>query len=304
MALRGRVLGLIALASVCASAGDAQARAWTRDAGEGTIRLTYSYLGADEVYGADGETLEILDYHQHTINVFAEIGLIDRWLTLSAEGPVYRWNQVEGQGSSQGIGDLRVGAWSGLLQGAGLRLTAGVLFGINSGDDSESIARNLPPGVPPGAIESLPPEVEPELPNGDGEFDVEWRLAFGSDMRWLPDAYPLQHYLEAEFGFQYHTDQDEAVTYSLKVGTKLPLGVLSRVWLTASLYGVESFADDEDVEVILTGVGNGASFTAFGLELSVDLGWNLELFARFDSALRARGLPATSVLSAGAGFSF
>lgn len=282
----------------------ASARAWTRDAGDGLIRLSYSTLGTKRFYGADGERLDIPAYRQHTVDLFAELGVVDRWLTLSLEGTVYRANTLDGYGSSQGVGDLRVGAWSGLVDAEGFRLAAGVLFGINSGDDSNSVARPLPPGFPPGLVETLPPQIPAQLPNGDGEFDVEWRLAFGSDMRWLPEGYPLWHFVEVEAGFQYHTGLAEAVSYSFKVGAKLPVGVLERVWLIAALYGVESFASEREVEVILTGVGNGVSYTAYGVELVVDVGWGVQVFARVDSALRARALPSTIVLSGGAGYGF
>lgn len=299
---------LLTLACALGLAREAQARAWTRDAGEGTVRLSYAYIGADEFYGRDGRRLEIPDYQQHSVQFFAEVGVVDRWLTLSAEGTAYRWNHLEGFGSSQGPGDVRLGAWTGLLATSSLRVTAGVLVGLPTGDDRESIVRTIPPGVrlPPGLVEPLSPEVVPDLRNGDGEFDFEPRIALGSDLAFLPS--PFQHFAELEFGVWWHTDQDEALTYSLKLGTKLPYGVLDRVWWILSLYGVESLASEREVEVVLTGLGNGASVTGFGFEASCELITSgparLEAFVRLDGALRARALPSAAMISFGLGASF
>lgn len=301
--MRGPRHLLLILALLVALGDEAAAGAWTREAGGGYLRLSYSVLSTDEFYGADKKRVEVGDYDQHVVGCFIEVGLVDRWLTLSLDGTVYRWNHLDGQGTTSGVGDWRIGLWSGLVT-APFRLSAGLLVGLPTGDDVERLRRELPPGI------SLPPELEfpasvsNNLPNGDGELDVELRLAFGSDMRWLGKDWPLRHYAELELGFVYHTDLDEAVTWSLKLGTKIPGDFAGRFWFTLILFGVESLASEDDVEPILTGFGNGVSFTAFAFEVTARIVAELELSVRVDGALRARALPAGAPITFALSYTF
>lgn len=287
-----RLVGLAALLLLVAWPERARAGAWTRDQGEGTIRLRYATVGTDRFYDAEGDSLRLPSrYRQHSLELYSEVGVVDRWLTLSLEGTLYRWNRFGGE-RSEGVGDLRVGAWSGLLVAPGLRLTAGLLAGIPTGDDSNR-------------IDNAPAGVVGNLPNGDGEFDLEGRLVLGSDLPWLAQAkWPLRHFVEVSLGFLYHTDQQEAVTWSLKVGTKLPYGVLERVWLIGSVRGLSSLGTKRDVEPILTGFGDAVSYVAYGLELSVKLVGPLELFASVDSAFAARALPRALLFGFGVAANF
>lgn len=290
--IASRLGWFVPLLLLFAGAERAAAGAWTRDQGEGTIRLRYATLGGDRFFDAEGESQRLPSrYRQHSLELYSELGLIDRWLTLSLEGTLYRWNRFGGE-RSEGVGDLRLGAWSGLLVKPGLRLTAGLLAGIPTGDDSNRI-NNAPPGV------------LGNLPNGDGEFDLEGRLVLGSDLPWLRAAeWPLRHFVEVSLGFLYHTDQHEALTWSLKLGAKLPYGVLERVWLIANLRGLSSLGTKRDVEPILTGFGDAVSYVAYGLELSVELVGPLQLFAGVDSAFAARALPRALLLSVGVAANF
>lgn len=197
---------------------------------------------------------------------------------------------------------MRIGAWSGLVATENLRLTVGVLAGLPTGDSRESIVREIPNNVPASLVERLNPEVIPDLRNGDGELDLEPRIVLGSSLGFLPS--PAQHFMELELGFWWHTDQDEAITYGFKFGTKLPIGFLDRIWWILSIYGVESLASEREVEVVLTGLGNGVSVTAFGFEANVEITSGLSAFLRFDGAFRARALPSSAVISVGLGYSF
>ena len=271
--------------------GAVHAGAWTRDAGEGVVRLSYGVLAAERYYGADFERVDIPRYRQEVVGLFAEVGVIDRWLTLSLSGTPYRRSRLAGAGSAEGVGDLQLAAWTGLIVERGLRVSAGLLAGVPAGDSDQEA---------PGA----PAAFEPRLPNGDGELDLEARVAVGSGLPWLQGAWPLRHYVEAEVGFRWHAELHDVVTYGLKVGAQLPYGVFERVWLTASVFGVESLATRRDVEPVVTGSGDGVTFTAVAAELSVRLLHGLEVFGRVDGALRARALPSALVATFGVGGSF
>src|SRR5213075_1399548 len=106
--------------------------------------------------------IPIIPYSKQLIGLYGELGIVDRWLTLSADATLFRFNRLEDQGSTRGLGDLRIGAWTGLIESP-LRLSAGFLVGIPTGDASPR----------PGAS-SADPEAQliaRSLPTGDGEWD-------------------------------------------------------------------------------------------------------------------------------------
>src|SRR5262249_55988785 len=146
-------------------------------------------------------------YTQHTLSFYGEVGLISRWLTATLEGQLYRRNILDGQGFTDGMGDLRIGAWTGLLR-APVRLSLGFTAGVPAGD-----------AAPRGADQATN-DIAHHLPTGDGEFDFEWRLAlghaFGGARRW-----PLLHYaiLEAGYWLRTHGIHD-SIVYKAELGTR------------------------------------------------------------------------------------
>ena len=175
------LVGLIALAPASASA-----QAWTRDQGKGYVNLSVTRLSGDEIFGTDGQSRTIANtYTQTILGVYAELGLIDRWLTVSLSSEVFRRNALDDLAATQGLGDIQVGAWSGLLDGP-FRLTVGVVLGIPTGDDQPSPDDNA----------DLDAELAANsLPTGDGEFDITPTVVIG--YAFGGQSWPLRHFVTA-----------------------------------------------------------------------------------------------------------
>ncbi|MEL7372497.1 MAG: hypothetical protein AAFN74_26470, partial [Myxococcota bacterium] len=90
----GRRLG-IALLIVGVFSGDVFAQAWTRDQGEGYVNFSLSSVSGDELFGTDGELRQIAEtYSQTIVGLYSELGIIDRWLTLSLNAELFRRNSL------------------------------------------------------------------------------------------------------------------------------------------------------------------------------------------------------------------
>ena len=275
--IAGALFGLLTLSSATASA-----QAWTRDQGKGYVNLSVTRLSGDEIFGTDGETRPIADtYSQTILGLYAELGLIDRWLTLSFSSEVYRRNALDELAATQGLGDIQVGAWSGLLDGP-FRLTVGVVLGIPTGDDS--------PSADPGA--DLDAELAANsLPTGDGEFDITPTVVIGYTFG--GNSWPLRHFVTARAGYWLRTRGfTDALSYQIELGTQVPVAFLDRFWLTLRLRGVESFSEADQGG--FAGLGDGITFTSISAELFGRIWGGLGAAVGFDTAFRAKGIIAAA----------
>jgi hypothetical protein len=257
----------------------ARASAWTRDEGHFYIGTSYQRIATARYYAADFHVVDINPYEQHVVGFYGEVGLLSRWLTGTVEGTLYRRNRLVGSGYTEGVGDFRVGLWTGLLT-APVHLAFGVTLGIPTGD---------PTPRAPGGDEAAQ-QTARLLPTGDGEWDVEARVAlghtFGPVRRW-----PVRHYALAEVGYWLRTNRfADAFVYKAELGTQVPRRVFDRFWLALRLFGVESFASGHAASVAFTGLGNGVTYTAYGVDLSARLVRGLRAAIGFDSALRGRAI--------------
>lgn len=282
---------------------------WTRSPGNTYLQLSYSRIAAARIFSPDFSIQPLgASYEQHALGAYAEVGLIERWLTASFEGQLFRYNLLVDQGATYGLGDLRLGFWTGLVEKP-LRLSAAMLLGIPSGDPS--------PSAGPGA-DAEGTLIARTLPTGDGEADVELRLSlgysFGRARRW-----PLDHYLVAEAGYWFRTrgrsrdlqgnlvfsDFSDAFTYRAELGTKLPFRFLDRFWFIFRMAGLESFASSiEASRTCATGLGNGVTFNAYGFEVAARVWKGLGLSLGLDSAFRARCVAAGVNLKTGVSVEF
>lgn len=300
-------LGLLLVVLLLGTTAPAQAGPWTRDRGRAFFSLAYSRIGAEKLFGADFSIQPLgTTYEQHALQAYAELGLVDRFLTASFEGQLFRFNQLMGQGATYGLGDLRLGFWSGLVT-APVRLSAAFLIGIPSGDPS-----------PFGGTDEEAQLVARSLPTGDGETDFEGRLsfghAFGRARKW-----PLEHYVVIEAGYWIRTqgrsrdprgrfvstDFADAFTYRAELGTKLPWAFVDRFWFILRLSGVESFASELAASfTCATGLGNGVTYNAYGFETAFRIAAGLGANFGIDSAFRARCVAAGVNLKAGLTYEF
>ena len=272
----------------------AAAGPWTRDQGHFFVGLTYTPITAGGWYQPDFRKLDFptpdgapLRYSQHSLGFYGELGLVDRWLTVTLEGQPYRRTAFDGKSLSEGSGDWRVGFWSGLVTRP-FRLTAALIAGVPIGDAAPQ------PKAGTAAIKEAP-----TLPLGDGENDLEFRLSaghsFGQARRW-----PLSHYLVAEFGYWLRSRGfAQAINYRLELGTKLPWRFIDRLWIILRFVGSESFIPSDRLQLepitVLpnpTGIGNGVTYMVVGGEFFFRLYRGLGVSVAVDIALRARLLPA------------
>ena len=293
---------LIATAALMLLPTVAGAQAWVRDAGSGYVNVTLSRTRGNELYSPDFEKQPLpTTYDQTVLGLYGEVGVIDRWLMLTIDAELYRQNTLEEQGATSGIGDARVGLWTPLVRGP-LNLTAGVQVGLPLGDnqptagagadgDAELIARSLP--------------------TGDGEFDLEPRVALGYSLS--AESWPLRHYFAASLGYAIRTSSEvlgqresfaDAITYSLEVGTQVPAPVLDRFWLAVRVAGVESFADSTEAARGAVGIGNGVTYTTVGATLSGNIYDGFGALVSFDTALRARSIISAPALRFGLSYAF
>lgn len=304
--LRGLSIGLSALSLLCVT-DRAEAGPWTRDRGHAFVSLGYSRIAADRVYGADFSSQALgATYEQHALQAYAEVGLVDRYLTASFESQLFRYNTLINQGATYGLGDMRIGFWSGILT-APVRLTAAFLVGIPSGD---------PAPLAQGDDEAQ--LIARSLPTGDGEVDFEPRLSlgysFGGVRRW-----PLLHYVVVEAGYWIRTsgrsrdpvgrlvstDFADAFTYRGELGTKLPFPFVERFWIILRMMGVESFATQLAASfTCATGLGNGVTYNAYGVEIAGRIARGFGANLGVDGAFRARCVAAAPNLKVGLTYEF
>ncbi len=268
---------------------EAAAQAWIRPSGELLLGLGVSHLSGDRVFGTDFVAREIVTpYQQTSVALYGELGLVDRWLMLTLRSELFRRNALVDAGATQGLGDARIGLWSGLLE-APFRLSIGLNLGLPLGDPQ--------PSAGPGADDDAELTAR-SLPTGDGELDLEPTLVLGHSFGGVD--WPLRHFATARAGYWLRTAGfGDALSWQLELGTKLPLPVLDRVWWVLRLGGVESLASRSEVQSGFAGLGDGVSYTAVAAQAIVEVGGGVSLTAGVDTALRARGIIAAAPLSFG-----
>jgi len=306
--MRTRLCALTALVMTLIPAA-ASAGPWTRDAGHAFLSLSYGTIASNNIYGADFSVQPLgARYEQHAMQVYGEVGLISRWLTLTVEQQLLRYGRLLGQGDTYGVGDLRMGFWTGLVTNP-VRLTAAFIAGVPIGDPS--------PTAGPGAAAEAE-LIARSLPTGDGEADFELKLSFGYSFGKKP-RWPLEHYLVAEAGYWFRTQGHsrdlsgnvvfsqfaDVFTYKAELGTKFPWRFIERFWFIVRLAGIESFADGVSAQnTCATGLGNGVTYTAYGVELAGRIYKGLGANIGIDSAVRARCVASGANFKIGLTFQF
>lgn len=259
---------------------------WTRDAGHFYLGTSYLHIAANEYYGPDFSIVPIRPYEQQVVSFYGEVGVVTRWLTLVVDGVPYRYNALIGQGYTQGVGDWRFGVWSGILTKP-FRLAVATTLGVPFGDPHPSAGPNA---------SIAQQQLASSLPTGDGEYNVEWRVSAGYAFGRYPH-YPLSHYVVAESGYWLRTGGiADSFVYHFEIGTQLNYKYVDRLTLILRLNGVESFASNEQASLTQTGLGNGVTFVAPGVELYGMIWRGLGVSIALDDALRARSVPAAGQL--------
>lgn len=260
----------------------AEAGAWTRAPGSFYANLSYGRISSGTYFAPNFEQVPIRRYTQHTLGFYGEAGVIERWLTVSLDAQLYRRNSLAQLGTTDGLSDAQLGFWTGLLRSPPFHLSLGVLVGLPLGDPF--------PKAGPGA-DAEAAQIAASLPTGDGEVDVESRLALGTSFgggRW-----PLRHFLSLQVGYWLRTQGfADAFTYAFQLGFQFPWTFINRFWFIFRFHGVESFASNEEAAQNPTGLGNGVTYTSYGFQALARLWKGVSVGVGIDSALRARSVAA------------
>ena len=278
----GWIAGLVALSVAvgCLFAPSrADAQAWIRDPGSFYANLSYRYLPANQLFGADGNTVDSADFAQHTVGFYGEVGIIERWLMVTLESELFRRNVLLDQGAVTGLGDTQISAWTGVLVEP-FRLSFGASLGIPTGDSSPDAD---------GDQDEIARGVAAVLPTGDGEVDVTLQFAAGHGFR-IGDAVDMfaQGLLGYAIRTQGFTDQ---IVYRAEVGVRPVAEGFNRILLILRVHGRALLGDAANTTGV-AGVGDGVSYAAFGPELVVRVWEGLSLGAGVDSAFAATNVPA------------
>ena len=285
---------LVLIALSFASPTATHAQAWIRDPGHTYAQLSYRLIRADRLYSPSGDAIDIRPYRQHALGFYGEVGVVDRWLMVNASGDLWRRQVLVEQGATSGLGDLRVGLWSGLLE-APFRLALGLEVGLPTGDPAPRVGDSNDPGAQ--AIADV-------LPTGDGEVDVHVRLAAGHGLSYRR----TQQYVTGDVGYWIRNTPRDApeslgaatairdqLSFRFETGWKIDRPVLERFWIVARVTGL-LVVQDRDASTAsvarFAGLGDGVEYVSFGLELAAHLGAGVNLSFGMEGAFHAQNVPA------------
>lgn len=268
------VLLSLALSSI------SSANPWTRRQGGSYTSVSLTHLATSNFYAPDSSRIPIRPYSQQTVDLYSEVGIVDRWLTATLGGTLYRRNGLKDQGATHGMGDVRFGLWSGLLQNP-LHLAIGFTLGAPSGDA-------MPNAPDPTDIEAQ--GIARSLPTGDGEWDMEVNVSVGHSV--LAGAFNL--YGLAQLGYWLRTNSiADYFTYRVEGGVNLNKPIIDRVWLLIRMYGQEPFSSMSSASTTgFSGLGEGVKHTSIALELYTRLWQGLGFSFGVSGAPRASNLPS------------
>ena len=296
MRISPRTLCLVAVGLLALVSPPAQAGPWTRDRGHFFVSTSYFRIAAKREGDLDTTgRIVIGPYLQHLAAFYGELGLIDRFLTVSVDGTVYRQSRSR-ELQAGGVGDWRIGFWSGLITRP-VRLTANVTVTIPVGSPS--------PASAPCRDGSPPPLC---LPNGAGTAGIEGRLSFGYGFGgWR--YWPLRHYLVLETGYWARLGGfSDAFTFRGEFGVQLPWKGIRHFWFTGHISGLNSFASAAQLRPTfrgeITGVGNGISYAGYGFEIFARVVKGLGVAFGADSAIYSRLVPLGAQIKAGLSYEY
>src|SRR5262249_12690664 len=187
--------------------------------------------------------------------------------------------------SAAGVGDLRLGAASGLLV-APFRLTATLLLGLPVGDPA--------------------PGVGGDLATGGGDLTLEAHLAAGHSLALGPVG--LYGILDAGFRKRGLASRDgtmptpattryaDELLYLAELGAQIRKPGFDRVWLAVRSNGLDSLAADRDIVDGYSGLRPGTRYTGLGIALDARVVATWHVGGEVDSALDARLVPAGAAL--------
>ncbi len=289
--LKLTLVALIALATLPLLTPEAaSAQAWIREPGSAYVNLGYRFIRADQFFGPDGETVSLNPYRQHALSVYGEVGIVRRWLMATIDGELVRRNVLVDRGATTGLGDIRIGLFTGLVTKP-VNLSFGVLVGLPTGDPlpqsddpSQAVTANL-------------------LPTGDGEVDITPTLALGHGFRWRK----VDQFVQATLGYAIRTtprevaigepvDIRDQLVYRAETGIRIDRTFIRRFLFIVRFAGQFTVQgrDEGFSRQGVAGLGDGVEFHAFGLETLVKVHGGFGVGFGMDSVFFARNVPAAA----------
>ncbi|MEM1415224.1 MAG: hypothetical protein AAGH15_10000 [Myxococcota bacterium] len=313
----------LALGATLATPTAAEAQAWVRDPGSGYVQLGYRVIrDADRFFDPSGDVTDIAPYTQHTLNLYGELGLVDRWLQLTVAGELFRRNVLVDQAAVAGIGDFRVGLYTGLYEPESsgrsdpfpVRITAGIEVGLPTGDPNPS----------PNVSQSDPNFAQLDafadtLPTSDGEVDVTFRLLAGWGTRIRRGSRPsLDVYATGGVGYALRNtprrlpailegagDIRDQLQTRLELGIRSTRPVLDRFWFAVRYNGLYVVQNrNASGQQSFAGLGDGVEVSGIGFVVSAALWKTLRVSFGADGAVAARNLPSAAAYDLSLSYEF
>ncbi|MDC6366377.1 MULTISPECIES: hypothetical protein [Flavobacteriaceae] len=247
---------------------------WTRKTGDGYYKLSAWYLEADEHYTDTGGIEPNATRGQFNANLYAEYGVTDRWnlvgyipfFARSYQNDIFSrtTNELITEGEAvNSIGDIDLGVTYGIIQKEKLAVSATLLFGIPSGNDS---------GGSDGSYQT-----------GDGEFNQLVKVAAGIPFKIANNSTYAKTYL----GFNNRTQN---FSDELRVGAELGMQFFNSLWLAGKLDIIQSLQNGSLSAQNNQGsiFANNVEFVGLGFEAAYYITPKLGISATYGAALDGR----------------
>jgi len=258
---------------------------WTREKGNGYYKLSAWYLEADQHYTDTGAIEPNATRGQFNVNLYAEYGLTNKWNVVgyipffarTYQNDIFSrtTNELITEGESvNSIGDIDLGVTYGLIQKEKLAVSATLLFGLPTGNDS---------GGSDGSYQ-----------NGDGEFNQMLRVAAGTPF--TVAKFPA--YGKAYAGYNNRTQN---FSDELRFGAELGMNFFNSLWVAGKLDVIQSLQNGSLSAQNNQGsiFANNVEFVGLGAEVAYYITPKLGVSANYGGALDGRIIYADPSFSIG-----
>lgn len=256
----------------------AEAGPWALGRGRVYGKLSYQRLRAEQYAQPDGTVFDIPTFSTDNLDLYVAAGVSDA-LTVTLGLPLLRSSDLQDQpdelGREAGFGDLQVGLEAQLARRG--RFVFGLRGVVQAPTGDETVSDGL-------------------QAQGSGVFEGAGLLAVGTSL------FGGKGWAQAEAGYQY---RGGGLTDGLQYGLQVGWNASGRVWLSATLRGVEPFSQKPGNVPAgsLTGVGDRTTYVVVGPSLFVRLGAGLGLQFDLEGAFHTRNLAKGPQFRAGLAYS-
>lgn len=288
--IRHTVISFVCAGFALLGAAEANAQAWIHEPGSGYGEVSFRTISGDQFFGSEGEVRDLrTTYSQSTLQLYGEVGVVPRWLQVVVDGEIFRYNELARQGATSGLGDMRLGLWTGLYQ-RDVKISAGLRTEFPTGDPEPS----APGDNPQTEI------IANSLPTGDGAFDLAPSLAVGYG---VGGENRVRSYLTGvgRYAIRFGGRSD-AVEWRAEVGVQFPFPVLNRFWFAGRIRGLHPLSDSSGRS--FSGLSGGAAHVSPGFSMRAEIFRGFGLQGSLEGAMFARNIVAAVPVQFGAFYNF